>query len=49
MIEPWHGYATCPVCGSTDISEDTVEDPDILVVSCSGCGQTLMDEYVGKD
>jgi hypothetical protein len=48
-IEPWHGYATCPVCGSTDISEDTGEDPLILVVFCNGCGQTLTDTFIGED
>jgi hypothetical protein len=45
--EPWHGYSVCPVCGSTDIGEGIDEDPEILVVSCNGCGQVLMDTYVG--
>lgn len=46
---PWHGYSTCPVCGSPNIGEGTVEDEDILVVSCLACGQTLCDEYIGED
>ena len=47
--EPWHGYAVCPVCGSADIDESTPENPDILVVSCNGCGQVLMDTYIGEE
>lgn len=41
--EPWHGYSTCPVCGSTEI-EDYPED-GLIVVFCNGCGQTLHDTY----
>ena len=46
--QTWHGYVECPVCGSTDITDGTVEDPLILVAWCNGCGQTLTDTYIGE-